>query len=138
MPSPTETLLRVHDSPVPTHTVFGRAWSIATAPIDWQYLSKTGLNVVPPSTDFHTPPPAEPTYSVRRSPSRPSIAAMRPDMVAGPIARSETPPNVSASILISSDLAAADAEAAGVAGACANAAPAPVASITTSADAART
>ncbi len=44
MPSPIETLLRVHDSPVPTHTVFGFFGSIATAPIDWTgCLSKTGL-----------------------------------------------------------------------------------------------
>jgi hypothetical protein len=46
---------------VPTHTVSGCDWSIVTAPIDWEYLSKTGLNVTPPSIDFQTPPPAAPT-----------------------------------------------------------------------------
>src|ERR1700739_3635073 len=33
-PSPTETLLRVQASPVPTQTVFGFDGSIVTAPID--------------------------------------------------------------------------------------------------------
>ncbi|MCA1650647.1 MAG: hypothetical protein LC753_10325 [Acidobacteria bacterium] len=60
MPFPTETLLRVHASPVPTHTVSGFAWSIATAPIDIGCSSKTGVNVVPPLLDFQTPPPALP------------------------------------------------------------------------------
>src|SRR5882762_9731382 len=32
-PSPTDTLLRVHGSPVPTQTVFGCEGSMATAPI---------------------------------------------------------------------------------------------------------
>src|SRR5437667_10238548 len=85
MPSPTETLLRVHDSPVPTHTVLGLVRSMAMAPIDWQYLSNTGAKVVPPSDDFHTPPPAEPTYSVRRWPWIASMAAMPPASAAGPI-----------------------------------------------------
>ena len=61
MPSPRETLLRVHDSPVPTHTVRGSFGSIATAPMDCtSCLSKTGLKVVPPFIDFHTPPLAAP------------------------------------------------------------------------------
>ena len=34
---------------------------MAMAPIDWQYLSNTGWNVVPASIDFQTPPPAAPT-----------------------------------------------------------------------------
>ena len=61
-PVPTDTLLRTHDSPVPTHTVFAFCGSIAIEPIESEgCLSKTGLNVVPPSTDFQTPPLAEPT-----------------------------------------------------------------------------
>ncbi len=62
MPSPIETLLRVQDSPVPTQTTFGFFGSIVTAPIDCTgCLSKTGLKVVPPLTDFQTPPLAAPT-----------------------------------------------------------------------------
>ena len=61
MPSPMETLLRVHASPVPTQIVFGFFGSMVTAPIDsTPCLSKTGLYVVPPLTDFHTPPLAAP------------------------------------------------------------------------------
>src|SRR5438876_11059050 len=101
MPSPTETLLRVHDSPVPAHTTFGFFGSTVTAPIDWTgCLSKIGLYVVPPLTDFHTPPEAEPTYTVRRDPSRTaSIAAMRPLIVAEPMLRAPRPEMVSESIL---------------------------------------
>jgi len=62
MPSPIDTLLRIHASPVPTHTTLGFFGSMVTAPIDCiGCRSKTGLNVVPPFTDFHTPPLAEPT-----------------------------------------------------------------------------
>ena len=71
MPSPIETELRVHASPVPTQTFFGFFGSIAMAPIDCTgCLSKTGLNVVPPSTDFQTPPLAAPTKSVTLPSSR--------------------------------------------------------------------
>ena len=45
-----------------TQTVCGWEGSIATEPIESEgCLSKTGLKVVPPSTDFHTPPLADPT-----------------------------------------------------------------------------
>src|ERR1043166_8201138 len=61
MPSPMDTLLRIHDSPVPTQTTLEFLGSIVMAPIDctgsW---SKTGLKVVPPVTGFHTPPPPPP------------------------------------------------------------------------------
>src|SRR3954467_9065251 len=94
MPAPTEVELRVHPSPVPTQIVFGFDGSIAIAPIDCTgCLSNTGLNVVPPSSDFHTPPEAEPTSKVTL-PSfscRPVTAAMRPDMVAEPILRTPRP-----------------------------------------------
>ena len=71
MPSPIETELRVHASPVPTQIVFGFDGSIAIAPIDCTgCLSNTGLNVVPPSSDCHTPPDAAPTKSVVLPPSR--------------------------------------------------------------------
>src|SRR5271165_6726896 len=96
MPSPTDTLLRIHDSPVPTHTFFVLEGSIATAPIDCTFCrSNTGLKVVPPFTDFHTPPLAEPTNSVMR-PSwfTPATAAMRPLMVADPMLRAVNPETV--------------------------------------------
>ena len=65
MPSPIETELRVQLSPVPTQTIFGLDGSIAIAPIDCTAcLSKTGRNVVPPSSERHTPPLAEPTNTV--------------------------------------------------------------------------
>jgi hypothetical protein len=49
MPSPIETELRVHDSPVPTQIVLVLVGSIAIAPMDWTgFLSKIGLNVTPP------------------------------------------------------------------------------------------
>ena len=81
MPSPTDTELRVQLSPVPTQTTFGSDGSSAIAPMDWTgCLSKTGLNVVPPSSDFQTPPEAAPTNSVTlpSSSTRPATAAMRP------------------------------------------------------------
>src|ERR1041384_4707545 len=101
MPSPYETELRVHDSPVPTQTVFGFFGSMAIAPMDCTgCLSKTGFDVVPPLTDFQTPPLAAPTYTVRRLPScTASMAAMRPDIAAEPMLRAPRPEMVSLSIL---------------------------------------
>src|SRR5436309_6707112 len=99
MPSPTETLLRSQDSPVPTQTISGFEGSIATAPIDCtSWRSKTGLKVVPPFTDFQTPPLAEPTNIVSR-PFRTtaSRAAMRPLIVAEPMLRAGRPETVAAS-----------------------------------------
>src|SRR4051812_13072813 len=86
-PSPTETLLRVHASPVPTQMTFGFVGSIVIAPIDCtSSLSNTGLYVVPPFMDFHPPPLAAPTYTVRRSPSWTAVtAATRPLIAALPM-----------------------------------------------------
>src|SRR5437016_9194501 len=71
MPSPTETLLRVQASPVPTQIVLGDCGSTVIAPMDSTgSLSNTGLNVVPPLVDFQTPPLAAPTYTVSRPFSR--------------------------------------------------------------------
>src|SRR6266480_4155284 len=62
MPSPIDTLLRVQLSPLPTQTFFGLEGSSAIAPIDCTGCSSnTGLKVVPPSVDFHTPPLAAPS-----------------------------------------------------------------------------
>ena len=88
-----ETELRVQDSPVPTQMTCGFFGSISTAPIDWTgCLSKTGLNVVPPSWLFHTPPLAEATYrSDLPSTLRPAIAEIRPLIVAEPMFRALSP-----------------------------------------------
>src|SRR3954468_11535406 len=93
MPSPIDTELRIHDSPVPTHTVCGLLGSIAIAPIDCTgCLSNTGLTVVPPSCDFHTPPDAAPMYSRVLPPTtRPATAAIRPLIVAEPMLRAPSP-----------------------------------------------
>src|SRR2546426_11453993 len=93
MPSPTETLLRTQDSPVPTQTISGFEGSIATAPIDCtSWRSKTGLKVVPPFTDFQTPPLAEPTNIVSR-PFRTTApnAAIPPPTAPAPPLRAPTP-----------------------------------------------
>src|SRR5262249_48634648 len=59
--------------------------------------SNTGAQVVPLSRERHTPPPAEPTHSVLRSPDTPSMQAMRPLITPGPSARARRPSNVSES-----------------------------------------
>src|SRR6266545_626248 len=93
MPSPIDTELRVHDSPVPTQIVFGLDGSIVTAPIDWTgILSNTGWKLVPPSSERHTPPDAAPTKRVvLPSCTRAAIAAMRPLIVAEPMLRAPSP-----------------------------------------------
>src|SRR5713226_8242412 len=99
MPSPIDTLLRVHASPVPTHTAFAFFGSTVIAPMDCtDCLSNTGLKVVPPLTDFHTPPLAAPTYTVRRAPSWTAArAATRPLIAADPMLRAPRPEIVSES-----------------------------------------
>src|SRR5215510_16159737 len=93
MPSPTDTELRVHASPVPTQIVYALLGSIAIAPIDWTgCLSNTGLNEVPPSCDFHTPPDAAPTNSRVLPPAIvAATAAIRPLIVAEPMLRASRP-----------------------------------------------
>src|ERR1700751_3734940 len=89
-----ETLLRVHDSPVPTQTFFEFFGSSAMAPMDCTGCSsKTGRNRVPLSSDFQTPPLAAPTKSViLPDGSRvPAMAAMAPLIAAEPILRAPKP-----------------------------------------------
>src|SRR5450432_612866 len=95
------TLLRVQLSPLPTQTILWFEGSIVTAPIDWTFsLSNTGLKVVAPLMDFHTPPLAEPTNSVILPfSSTASTAATRPVMVAEPILRAFRPEIVPESYL---------------------------------------
>src|SRR5262245_58485421 len=96
MPSPTDTELRVHASPVPTQIVFGFDGSRVTEPIDCTAcLSNIGLNVVPPSSDFHTPPDAAPMNTTVLPPSLyAATAAMRPLIVAEPMLRALMPATV--------------------------------------------
>src|SRR5207302_11275224 len=99
MPSPTETLLRIQLSPVPAQTIFVLVGSMARAPIDctsgW---SKTERKLLPPFTDFHTPPLAAPAKTVSRPLSLNAVtAATRPLMVADPILRAGNPEMVPAS-----------------------------------------
>ena len=75
-PSPITSTSRIaHASPVPAQTMFGSEGATATAPMACAViLSKTGTNVFPSSTDFHTPPEAEARYQTRTSPGTPVIA----------------------------------------------------------------
>src|SRR6202790_3949661 len=94
MPSPTDTLFRVHDSPVPTQTFFAFLGSSAIAPIDCAGCSSnTGRYRVPPSSDFQTPPLAAPTKSVIFPDCScvPAMAEMRPLIAAEPILRAPKP-----------------------------------------------
>src|SRR6266699_1576345 len=94
MPSPIETLLRVHDSPVPTQMFLEFFGSIAIAPMDCTGCSsKTGRKRVPPSSDFQMPPLAAPTKRVilPEGSFTPAIAEMRPLIVADPILRAPRP-----------------------------------------------
>src|ERR1022692_3866864 len=101
MPSPIETLFRTQLSPVPAQTTLGFFGSMATAPIDCApALSNTGLNVVPPFTDFHTPPLADAANPGSPPASWPAPpAATRPLISAEPILRAVTPETVPASYL---------------------------------------
>src|SRR6266550_8047898 len=96
-----EALFRVHASPVPTQITLGFFGSIVIAPIDCTAcLSNTGLKVVPPFTDFHTPPLAAPTYTVSRGPScTAASAAIRPLIAADPMLRAPRPEMVAESTL---------------------------------------
>src|SRR6185436_10571615 len=97
-PLPTDIELRTLPSPVPTHTISGLAWKIATAPIaatGWS--SKMGVKLSPPFVDFQSPPVAAPTYTMSGFDSTASIAATRPLMAAGPIARAFIPASSSGS-----------------------------------------
>src|SRR4029453_7420047 len=94
---PMETLFRVHDSPVPTHTFFEFFGSSAIAPIDCTGCSSnTGRYRVPLSSDFQTPPLAAPTNSViLPDASRvPAMAEKRPLILEGPMLRGPGPERV--------------------------------------------
>src|SRR5436190_17731488 len=89
-----DTLLRVHDSPVPTQTFFEFFGSSAIAPIDWtRCSSNTGRYRVPLSSLFQTPPLPAPTNSVilPDGPRVPAMAEMRPLIVAEAMLRAPRP-----------------------------------------------
>src|SRR6516164_6933762 len=89
-----DTLLRVQDSPVPTHTFFEFFGSSAMAPIDCtDCSSKIGRYRVPPSSDFQTPPLAEPTKSVILPDGSwaPAMHEMRTLIAADPMLRAPSP-----------------------------------------------
>src|SRR5260370_21326433 len=106
-----DTLLRTQLSPVPAQTIFGFDRSMAMAPIDWTgSLSNTGLNVVPPLTDFQTPPLADPAKMVTLPlSSMASTAAMRPLIMTEPILRAGSPQIVAESNLVPCSAEAAQA-----------------------------
>src|SRR5439155_7196135 len=94
IPVPIDTLLRVHDSPVPTQTFLSLVGSIVIAPMDCTNCSsKTGRYRVPPSSDFQTPPLAAPTNSVifPEGSFVPVIAEIRPLIAAEPMLRAPRP-----------------------------------------------
>src|ERR1700745_2304982 len=89
-----DTLLRVHDSPVPTQTFFEFFGSSATAPIDWTACSSNiGRYRVPLSSDSQTPPLAAPTNSVilPDGSCTPPMHEIRPLIAAGPMLRAPSP-----------------------------------------------
>src|SRR5262245_61008806 len=89
-----DTLLRIHDSPVPTQTFLEFFGSSAIAPIDCTGCSSNiGRYRVPLSTYTQTPPPAEPTRSVilhDRS-GTPAMPETRPLIAAEPMLRAPSP-----------------------------------------------
>src|SRR2546422_9163429 len=93
MPLPMEAEFRVQASPVPTQKIFSFDGSRAMAPMDCTgCLSNTGLKVVPPSSDFQTPPLAAPTNTMVFPFSfRAVTAAIRPLIVAEPMLRAPRP-----------------------------------------------
>src|SRR5258708_37824698 len=96
-----ETLFRVQLSPVPTQTFLWFEESMVTAPMDCAgSRSNTGLKVVAPLMDFHTPPLADPTNTVILPfSSTASMAEIRPPMVAEPMFLAANPEMVPESYL---------------------------------------
>src|SRR4030095_1356398 len=89
-----DTLLRVHDSPVPTQTFLEFFGSSAIAPIDCTGCSSNiARYLVPLSSDFQTPPLAEPTKSVILpvGSCTPAMQEMRPLIAAEPMLRAPSP-----------------------------------------------
>ena len=74
---------------MPTQIVLGFFGSITTVPIEYEpSFWKIGVNVVPALVVFQTPPDATPMYQVCLSSGCTATTLMRPDISAGPTARS--------------------------------------------------
>ena len=87
-PSPNDTLRWLLFSPVPTQTMLWLLGSISTQPIENEpWLSKTGVNVVPLFTVFHTPPELTATNHSLWLSGLTAKSPIRPDRSAGPIER---------------------------------------------------
>src|SRR5687767_10976495 len=88
MPSPRLMELRGFPSPVPTHMMLGFDCWIATEPIfSVGCSSKSGVQLAPAFSVFHTPPDAAPITQVSGLLCKTSTEVTRPLMPAGPILR---------------------------------------------------
>ena len=81
-------LPRMHDSPMPMKTTSGFDSDTSTAPTDElvSWPSVTGVQLLPASLVFHSPPPTAPKYASRGRPFTPEAAIDRPPRV-GPMLR---------------------------------------------------
>src|SRR5690349_17180721 len=86
IPCPTEMWLRMNDSPVPAHTMFGSLAATASEPMDATGSeSKMGFQWMPPSVLLKMPPDAAPTYQRFGFPGTPATDVAR--LPSGPIYR---------------------------------------------------
>src|SRR5258707_9331967 len=78
--------LRMNDSPVPAHTMFGSLSATANEPMDATGSeSKMGFQWIPPSVLLKMPPEAAPTYQMFGFPGTPATEVAR--LPSGPIYR---------------------------------------------------
>src|SRR5580658_8033219 len=86
MPCPTEMWLRMKDSPVPAHTMFGSLAATASEPMEATGSeSKMGSQWMPPSMLLKMPPEAAPTYQMFGFPGTPATEVAR--LPSGPMYR---------------------------------------------------
>ncbi len=70
--------LRINDSPVPAHTMFGSLAATASEPMDATGSeSKMGFQWIPPSVLLKMPPDAAPTYQMFGFPGTPATDVAR-------------------------------------------------------------
>ncbi len=78
--------LRINDSPVPAHTMFGSLAATASEPMDATGSeSKMGSQWIPPSLLLKMPPDAAPTYQMFGLPGTPATDVAR--LPSGPMYR---------------------------------------------------
>src|SRR5713226_4207205 len=86
MPCPTEMWLRMKDSPVPAHTMFGSLAATANEPIEATGSeSNIAPQWIPPSLLLKMPPDAAPTYQMFGFPGTPATDVAR--LPSGPMYR---------------------------------------------------